>query len=161
MIDFMVIGLPRSRTTWLSHWLTTSLTTCLHDPLEHFTLGQLDGQEYSTRFGISDTALHLYGDELNAHKAKKLIVHRPLVQINKSLGFQRYTPKDRKKLDAIHGLHVNYSDIDENAEAIWQHLIGPGYDAERFERLKELNIQPHFAGRTPYNAKLIQRLVGR
>ena len=35
MIDFMVIGLPRTGTTWASNWLTTDSTQCYHDPLYH------------------------------------------------------------------------------------------------------------------------------
>ena len=34
----MVIGLPRSRTTWMANWLTTTDTLCLHDPLANYTI---------------------------------------------------------------------------------------------------------------------------
>lgn len=85
MIDFMVIGLPRSGTAWAANWLTTDTTFCLHDPLAKYHHTELDGLVSDKRLGVACTGLWTQPEWLNAHPAKKVILHRPLEEINRSL----------------------------------------------------------------------------
>jgi len=102
MIEFMVIGLPRSRTTWLSNLLTTTATFCMHDPLSQYTFPELNQYTCKKTFGIADTAIYsLLGSRLNAHPAKKLIIHRPISEINASLGRHQVSQSDADQLDQI------------------------------------------------------------
>jgi len=115
MIEFMVIGLPRSRTTWLSNLLTTTATFCMHDPLSQYTFPELNQYTCKKTFGIADTAIYsLLGSRLNAHPAKKLIIHRPISEINASLGRHQVSQSDADQLDKIKGLHIDFNDINKN-----------------------------------------------
>ena len=161
MIKFMVIGLPRSRTTWMANWLTTTDTLCLHDPLAHYTIPELDNYSTDKLFGISDTAIHMFGGKLNSHPAKKLIIHRPLREINESLGGPYMQPKHINLLKEIKGMHVDYCDLNRSGEYIWSFLIGSKFDSERFRQLIGMNVQPHFSELKPINKAKIQEWLGR
>lgn len=158
MVDFMVISLPRSRSTWLANWLTTDKTLCLHDPLRDQALGDLDEYETGKAFGISDTSLFFYGARLNRHPAKKLIIHRRLAEVSRSIG-DKLDPECAKQLDAIYGMHVQFDDINHQASDIWEYLIGDGFDQERFDNLTRMNIEPHFPGMKRASQHYIRRLA--
>jgi hypothetical protein len=161
LIKFMVIGLPRSRTTWMANWLTTTDTLCLHDPLAHYTIQELDNYSTDKLFGISDTAIHMFGGKLNSHPAKKLIIHRPLIDINKSLGQSCVKEDSKTLLDDIKGMHVDYCDLNRMGKDIWSFLIGSKFDSERFRQLIGMNVQPHFSELKPINKAKIQEWLGR
>jgi hypothetical protein len=57
MLDFIVLGLPRSATTWLANWLTTDRSLCLHDPFAKTLPEQWDAG--GKRLGISCTGAYL------------------------------------------------------------------------------------------------------
>ena len=159
MLDFMVIGLPRSRTTWLANWLTTDNTLCLHDSAAKFTLNELNNYATQKKLGISETALFHCGGKLNRHPAKKLIIHRPVHEIYKSIGRVIPFPNAEMLMSDIKGLHVAYKDINDRAEEIWMHLIGSGFDSKRFNALSEMNVQPHFNALKPQNQDVIRQWI--
>ena len=157
MIEFMVIGLPRSRTTWMSNWLTTTGTFCLHDSLSQYTLSELNQYTCKKTFGVSDTAIYqAMKGSINSHPAKKLIIHRPIDEINASLGRHQVSQSDADALHDIKGMHVDFKDINRMGKRIWMHLIGDGFDSERFNELTLMNVQPHFDGLQPMNQAKIQ-----
>ncbi len=161
MIDFMVIALPRSGTTWAANWLTTDSTICLHDELAYRTLSEID-KEYKTnkKLGLSDTGVFFYGAKLKQHPAKKVILHRDISEINKSLntlGLPSIEPQVSKLLDNIDGLHVHYQDLFNSPEPIWDYLIGTKFDNERHHVLKQMQIQPEFAFLEPVNKDAVMR----
>tara|TARA_R110001606_G_scaffold74779_1_gene173402 strand:- start:3013 stop:3498 length:486 start_codon:yes stop_codon:yes gene_type:complete len=160
MIDFMVIGLPRSRTTWMANWLTTTSTLCLHDAISTHTQAELDSYPTNRKFGISETAIFHLGNKLNAHPAKKLIIHRPIHEIYKSIGRPIPFPNADCLLQEIKGLHIQHKDINSRAEEIWMHLIGSKFDSKRFNVLSGMNVQPNFKGLRPQNQKVIQTWLG-
>ena len=66
MLDFMVVGLPRSGTAWLANWFTTERAMCWHEPLWTRSLDELDAMKGAGMFGIADTQLLLMDvDQLN------------------------------------------------------------------------------------------------
>lgn len=160
MIDFMVVALPRSGTTWAANWLTTDKTICLHDEMAYRTYSVLE-KEYKTnkKLGLSDTGLFAYQDKLNKHPAKKVILHRDIKEINKSLDELglKPIPDITKFLDNIDGLHVHYTDLFSNPEPIWNYLIGTEFDKERHDVLKQMQVQPEFAALAPVDKEAVMR----
>lgn len=161
MIDFIVVSLPRCGTTWAANWLTTDNTVCLHDALAYQTFYEVDS-EYKTskKLGISDTGVFMYGDKLNKHPAKKVILHRDIEEINESLANIYLQPMPEEfvyKLNEIDGLHVHYTDLFNNPKPIWDYLIGTEFDEERHNILKQMQIQPEFAALEPVSKDAMQR----
>jgi len=160
MIDFMVVALPRSGTTWAANWLTTDTTLCLHDELAYRTCYEID-RDYKTKkkLGLSDTGLFIYQDKLNKHPAKKVILHRDIEEINASLAELGLNPIPDVSswLDSIDGLHVHYTDLFNNPEPIWKHLIGTEFDVERYILLKQMQVQPEFAALAPVSKDAVRR----
>lgn len=147
MIDFMIVALPRSGTAWLSNWFTTDRSICWHEALMDDDLAALDRLSITGLFGISETALILQDvDVLNRHPARKLIVHRPLRDVNASLAKLGLPPMDKGayfKLDEIGGHHITY-------DALWdvhkfrkahEAILPTPFDTARYATLRKLNIQ--------------------
>lgn len=155
-MDYMIISYPRSRSTWLANFLTYQDSICLHDPLAQMNFKELEERFTGKRFGIADTSL-LYLDAayLNRIDCKRLIIHRNLRDVRKSLGIDiQYVD-----LNDVDGLHVDFEDINNRIEEIWEYCLGYTFDAERFKLLKDMNIQPHFEGMTPANQDKIKEFV--
>jgi len=148
MIDFMVVALPRSGTAWLANWFTTERSICWHEPLWERPLTDLDAIPHDGLLGISDTQLmFIHPDELNAHPAKKLIVHRELRDVNLSLtkaGLPAVMADEHRwRLDEIGGFHITYKDLwnVEKFRPASEWLTGLPFDAARYAVVKGLNVQ--------------------
>ena len=164
MIDFMLIALPRSGTTWAANWLTEGNAVCLHDPLFEYHYEELDALEKPENglLGVSCTGLYNFPKWLNAHPARKVILHRDLGEINPSLEALGLNPlEDSKGLRKIHGFHKMYTDLFLHPAEIYQYLLGKPFDRKaemRHAQLKHMNIQPNF--RTlPVEKSVMQRLL--
>jgi hypothetical protein len=160
VIDFMVIGLPRSGTAWAANWLTTDTTHCLHDPMAKCHHTDLDALPSAKRLGVACTGLWLHRDWLNAHPAPKVILHREPGEVIASLDRLGFPPLPFPSLDGIDGLHVAWRDLWDNPEPIWQHLLGTPCDMERHHLLKELNVQVDF-DRVTVDRSVAQRYLGK
>ena len=156
MIDFMVVSMPRSRSTWLANWLTTDKSICLHDPLRDKTIKDIEAIKADKVLGVADTSLLLYGDKLNRYRCKKLIIHRSLAQVSRSVG-EKIDARLAGQLNGIKGLHIQYDEINAMGREIWRYLIGDGFDQERFNLLKDMNIEPHFPGLKRASQNAIRR----
>ena len=147
MIDFMIVGLPRSGTAWLANWFTTERSICWHEPLWQRSLAELDDMKGAGLFGIADTMLLLMSaDELNRHPAKKLIVHRELGDVNFSLsklGLPSMQDEHKWRLDEIGGYHITFHDLFnvERFRPAAEWLLPIPFDTARYSLLKNLNIQ--------------------
>ncbi len=149
MIEFMIIAAPRSATTWAANWLTTDATLCLHDPLIHWTRGELNTIESKKRLGISCTASALFPDWVNSHPAKKVIVHRAFPEIDASLrqiGMTACSDHWEGVLEQITGVHVDWEALFDpyRAKGIYEYLLDLPFDEERWAVLRGMNVQPHF-----------------
>lgn len=151
MLDFMIIGLPRSGTTWASNFFTTDKSLCLHDPLYTLHYDQLDQIEApGKKVGISCTGLWRWPDFIKAHPARKIILRRPLVEINRSLaeiGLPPATQENANQLALLPGEHFLFSDL-FNARAC-RHMaehLGLPFDDERHAELINIEMQPKFSG---------------
>lgn len=145
----MVLSAPRSGSTWCANWLTSERTLCLHDPLLTFSERELDGIPCDRTLGIACTALPLLTDWVNKHPARKVILHRPMKEVNKSLrsiGLSELSERWDGVLDKIEGRHYEWSDMHKAhyAGAAYQFLTGLPFDAARWKLLVSLHVEPEF-----------------
>jgi hypothetical protein len=151
MIDFMILGPPRSGTAWASVFFSTERATCLHEPLFDHFYQDLDGIAHDRELlGIASTGFEFFGEWVNRHPAKKLILHRPLDQVNRSLnrlGQKPCMPVVIEKLARINGLHVYWAQLFDYPRPLFEHLIGEGFDRDRHARLRQLIITSDFKSR--------------
>ena len=161
MIDFMVIALPRSGTTWCANWLTTDTTLCLHDPLFDYHYLELDSIKSKKMVGVSCTGLWNFPEWVNKSRARKVILHRSLNEINESLvdiGLPKMNNSVNQKLDAIKGSHIDWEDIFNNPKDIYEYLLHKPFDEERHKELIKLVIQPDFE-RITVNHSVTEKLL--
>lgn len=149
MIDFMVFGLPRSGTAWIANLLTTDNSLCLHESLIDFTLSELNDIKHDGLFGISETSA-VFLPEAIKHPCKKLIIHRPVFEINRSLedlDFPSISDGQDSLLSLIEGYKINYNDL-FNFEAMslaYRFLLDKDLSQKRHAMLCKMNIQNQYA----------------
>lgn len=164
MLDFMILGLPRSGTTWAANWLCTDLTHCIHDPLYTTHYSDLDNLDKNgKRLGVSCTGLYFFPDFVNEHPAKKLVIYRPLEEINESLAsisLPLLTMADVRQLEQINGMYCTMSALFDPvfAKLFYEHLTGLPFDAQRHAELVKIEMQPKFSG-LKVNPEVTRRLV--
>jgi len=161
MIRFMVIGLPRSGTAWAANWLTTDTSLCLHDPLFERHYSELDAINSRKRLGVSCTGLFNWPDWLNAHPARKIVLHRPLREINESLeqcGLANMDEEAVRKLERVNGRHFDWRAIFDDPATIYEYLIEKPFDPERHAELVKLNVQRDF-GRIVVSKQVTKMLM--
>lgn len=147
MIQFMIIAAPRSATTWASNWLSTDATLCLHDPLWRWHYSELDAIESPKRLGIACTGIALFPEWVNAHPARKVILHRDLSEVDASLmriGMTACSKQWDGVLDKIQGVHLGWTELFTRPQFIYEYLLDLPFDAERWACLREINVQPNF-----------------
>jgi len=150
LIKFMVLSAPRSASTWVANWLTTERTLCLHDPVLEHRVEDLDTLHCDRMLGVSCTGMALLTDWVNAHPAKKVVLHRDLREINQSLqniGLTKVGPAWDSALHKISaGMHVQFRDVfdPDCAKAIYEYLTGLPFDAARHRNLRGMHVEPNF-----------------
>lgn len=149
MIQFMILGAPRSGTAWAANWLTTERTLCLHDMLFTHTVEELDELACKRVMGLADTGLMFFPDWLASHPSKKVILHRDPKEITTSLkraGMEAMRFDWRAKLNDINGMHIDWKVLFEGPEIIHHYLFGKehAFDQERHAILAKLNVQADF-----------------
>lgn len=179
MIDpFVVFALPRSRTFWVSHFLTYGGWTCSHDEARHVR-------------GVDDVAAWLSQDmvgtvETGAAPFWRLllqirpdvriaVIRRPVSEVTESLlatGVQfdraalakRLATLDRKldhiERNASNVLSVSHDDLREetNCAALFEHCTGLSHDHDWWARLAPMNLQVNLAAQFRYLAAYAPRL---
>lgn len=148
MLSFMVLSAPRSGSTWVSNWLTTDASLCLHDPLWTQHYSDLDSIESPKALGIACTGCALFPEWVNRHSARKVILHRDLKEIDASLariGLPACSAQWEGVLNQIRGVHIPWTDVFDNPKDVYEYLLNEPFDAQRHAMLREMNIQPDFA----------------
>ena len=144
-LDFMVLGLPRSGTTWLSNWLTTDRTLCLHDPFSR-ALPERWPKDHRRR-GISCTGAYMLPKWLAKQHCPTVVITRDRAACDASLakmGLPAITDDMVAALDAVQAPRVAFADLWNEAAAmrLWKRLVpGVAFDAPRYRQLRELNVQ--------------------
>jgi len=147
-IEFMLLAAPRSGTTWAANWLTTDTTLCLHDPPLNWTKEEMANLSSPGKtLGVACTGLALLPAWVNAHPAKKVILHRSLTEIDASLAEIGLPPCSEQwmgVLDRIDGVHLDWEEMFSRPKAIYEYLLDRPFDAERWALLRQMNVQPSF-----------------
>lgn len=156
----MVLAAPRSGTAWCANWLTTEASVCLHDPLWRYHYDELDYFPKGGRMlGIACTGAALFPEWVNAHRARKVILHRPLQEIDASLEALGFPPVGTQwigRLDEVKGWHMSWDAVRENPKGVYEYLMQRPFDAERHAILRglyverdldQIRVDPHAASR--------------
>lgn len=125
MLDFMVIGLPRSGLAWAANWLTTDSTYCALDP----SLGPDEWDRRLPRVGVSGVASTRIWTQpawVNAHPARKLILLRD----------------QDTDLSTLDGVQADVADLFDPycARELWGYLTGLTFNAKRHSLLCEFSV---------------------
>jgi hypothetical protein len=170
-VKFMVLGGPRSATTWAANWLTTDETLCLHDPLLEYQRRSLDimtipGKE----IGIACTSTLLFPEWFLKHPAKKILLYREPDEVNQGLEALGLSVLDvpahnARMSAAIKGgvsiWHWESLFDRTSARKIWKELMpGRPFDSYRHDLLTQFNVQPHWR-RLPVGREAVRDLVKR
>jgi len=147
MSNFLVIGLPRSRTAWLANFLTYDGNFCYHEGLN----GCSTIEEYKDKLGKdkgdSNTGIMLFDFEKYFPNTKVIIIDS---DIKKSVKFGKevYSEdiedamiKAKHRLDSIKGLHINVDNINSSLKKIWEYVSDKPFNKDRAAMLIKLNIQ--------------------
>jgi hypothetical protein len=154
-LDFIILALPRSGSTWAATWLTGDATFCWHDPI--WTTHYEDVPEAAARraggrlAGISDTGLWRWPEWIARQPARKLILQREPREVAASLARQGLPPLPRDAftaLDGIEGRRASWTDLFDSKRAaeLWAWLTdGLPFDRERHEELVQCDVQPRLS----------------
>jgi len=153
-VPFVVLGMPRSRTFWISRYLSYRGRHCEHDPSRLFT-SRLDIAERFRRpgYGAADTGLgmiwHEIGD-LVPPDLRVAVVHRPIDDVKASaratgipLANDQWFIDFAARLDRIDGMHFEYASLGRRPYALtlFEHCLRERFDPEWWESLRDLNLQ--------------------
>ena len=144
-LSFIVAGLPRSGTTWVSNWLTAGDVLCLHDPFE---LGlPEDWPRDHRRLGISCTGAVLFPRWVAAQGCPVAVIERPKAARDASLsrlGLHGILALELL-LDSLPGRRFAFDQLwrEDGARALQEFLLpGVPFDAIRYRELVRANAQP-------------------
>lgn len=159
-LDFIVLGLPRSATTWLANWLTTDTTLCLHDP---FAVGLPESwpEDHRAR-GISCTGAWLMPHWLGQYRCPIAVIERDPAACDRSLAELGLPPTSalRELLDRAPGRRFAFEALwsEDGARALWNHLLPEHpFDGLRYRLLRAMQVQPVDPGKVDQNT--VQHLV--
>lgn len=146
-MNFLVLGLPRSRTAWLANFLTYDGLHCSHEGIAKYTTLESYRDAFGENCGDSNTLLMSFDFMPYFQDTKIVVIDNSIttavafgkeqfnIDLEQSLGIAK------ERLDSIAGLHVNFEDINTSLELIWSYITDKPFDAKRAEMLIELNVQ--------------------
>lgn len=147
-MNFLITGLPRSGTAWLANWFTTDHSICWHEALMDYSLEELLSFKSESLFGVSETFLCLLKpEEVNAIPVKKLVVHRPIEEVNASLEAAGLpglmTEEHADNLRAIDGAHIDFKDIfdGDKFRIVHDWLVPLRFNTDRYALLRKLSVE--------------------
>ena len=170
---FFILGLPRSRTYWLSKFLTYRQWTCGHEELRHIRTMEDAKSWLSQPFtGSAETALAPFW-RLLPKDARLVIIRRPVAEVKDSLlrlnlgdggafdpmALDGLLKRLDAKLDQIESrwrgpiIEVRYEGLNtENAcKAIFEHCLPYDFDHEWWKTISQFNLQCSFAENLRYH----------
>lgn len=141
----LIAGLPRSRTAWLSVFMSQSGVYFHHEALN----GCHSIAEYKEKVkGCGDSSTGLISSGLTDN-CKLVIINKTDDQIKRCIEWcdsefnvnsKSFILAENEKLKKLNGLHINQSDINERLQDIWEYLVDTPWD-DKYARLIDLNIQ--------------------
>ena len=143
-----IIGLPRSRTAWLSVFMAQSGARWHHDGLN----GCNSVDEYNQKVtGSNDSSTGLAMLDINKlyPLSKVVIIKKSQAEFercvmwcndNYNIDSSNYMAQLNERLLLVNGLVVNQSDINERLSEIWAHLTDKPW-LERYRDMVSFNVQ--------------------
>lgn len=155
-MNFIIYGLPRSRTFWLSRFLTYGEWNCTHDEIIRLRgLDDLASWRSLPCQGSVETAAAPFWRLINKHPT--VTIRRAPDAVIASLNatgllYDQKILRDQimkldQKLNQIerrvpNTLSVQYDDLDEaGCRKIWEHCLPYPFDREWYETLAKMNLQ--------------------
>ena len=148
VVEFLVIGAPRSMTTWCSNWLTTDTTLCLHGLSANKHYSEWDSIQSDKVLGVSDTTICMFPRWVNAHSARKVIIHRDKKEVDGEMDWN---------LDRIRGVHIHIDELLNNPKPIYEYLLERPFDKERHALLHGMQIN-RMSDRIEFDKETLYRL---
>jgi len=173
MPPFVIFALPRSRTAWLSQFLTYGDAICGHEQLRHMrSVDDIKAWFAQPDIGTAETSAAPWWRLLDqfAPNAKVLVVRRPVEEVVESLmrlpgvAFDRAMLTSRmqyldRKLDQIKArvpgvLSVRYADLIDEAtcKAVFEHCLPYSHDRLHWARWAAVNVQCNMKAMMRYAA---------
>ncbi len=160
MTPFLILALPRSRTAWLSRFLSYGDWACGHEELRHCrSLDDIKAWFSQPFTGTIETAATPFWRLLDtlAPGVRIITIRRPVKEVisslkNTGLGFDDRIGKVIHYLDSkldqiearVQGVKsVRFSELDDEAScaALFEHALGIAHNHEHWRRLAGQNIQ--------------------
>ena len=147
-MNYFVIGLPRSRTAWLSVFLSQSGNYCHHEGLN----GCRNTDDYKRKIGAngdSSTGLMMFDVHKIYPGAPIVIIEKNNVELKSCIAWcnntymadsKNHIKRIKGLMDNIKGLRVKQCEINDRLPEIWEHLIGTPWD-DNYANLQNFNIQ--------------------
>jgi hypothetical protein len=181
---FFITGLPRSRTAWLSVYMTTGRAVCYHDACAKIEriedVEAVFASDFYHYVGIADSALGFYLPWILQNIGPRtLIVERDPDEVSNSLaalGMPKTKLPNRllASLKEFRGhplvMWVPYRLLDEKRvmEKAFLHLLpGEAFDERRHDEMAKLNIQTDmrkavasYLANRPQMDRLMQQAIG-
>lgn len=132
MSNFFITGLPRSRTAWFSAFMTASGYPCMHEGINHCET--LD--EYKNKVAYASDSNTGFFIVPNPYPDRPLLIIHRKGRMN---GVEGMTQGDLR-LRGMNGLHVEFKDIDDRIEEIFNYLTGDDINVDIFNMFKHFNI---------------------
>lgn len=155
MAKFMVLSLPRSRSCWLSYFLSYRAQECGHDLLVHCgSIGEFE-KSLASYDGSCETAAMVGWKIIKQRypQMRMVVVKRPVEEVLKSLSDKGYNVDPEflmgraHMLDAVSNLPgvltVNYCDLalESTCKEVFEFCLRQAHDHEWWEELDGRNIQ--------------------
>lgn len=155
MKTFCIGGLPRTGTGWLSAFLTTDKSACLHEGLKFNNGSYRDLFEGLGKDICGDAGSHIpivYADVLASYPDTKfVIVERDPEEVKPTaarLGITAdwvdYTQDALVEMEkAVEVMKISFSDLFtlDGSKRVWEYCLGYEFDSIRWEIFRRLNIQ--------------------
>lgn len=133
---FNIVAMPRSRTYWLSRFLSTDTQEFLHE-------------------GIGNTDLEVIGNSttmpfnINTLPDRTIIIERDFGEVIDSLarlfpmppGIEEELACYQQIMDGIQAYRIHFNEINDNLDWIWELVHGTDVDWNRAEVLIQTNLQ--------------------
>jgi hypothetical protein len=148
VIDFLVLGLPRSGTTWLANWLTSAGALCLHDPFARLLPEDVEAQRPDgQRLGVSCTGAFMLPSWIAQQDCPTAIIERDPAACDRSLSKIRLPAASylRPALDATAGRRWAFADLwdEDRAAELWAFLRPDApFDSPRYRLLRAMRVEP-------------------
>lgn len=171
---FIIYSLPRSRTYWLSRFLTYRDWHCGHDEVKHLrSMQDIADWFKQPKIGTVETGAAGFW-RLAPSNAQVVTIRRNPEEVIESL-LRVYPSFDRtilttridkldKKLDQIERrvpgvLRIDYQDLDIRVQEIFEKCLNEPWDAAWFQEIKRFNLQIDFYREMKYFAAYSEQLA--